>query len=473
MDSGSLGRSGVHGGHGAAVSRAREAAIVGGAALAAYVNAIYASFQFDDFDVVVHDPRVQSIKAWWDSMPGMRPWLKLSYAMNHASGAGVAGFHTVNVAIHVAAAICILLLLRKLADRFVGGDRDAATVAFVGAIVFALHPVQTEAVTYVCGRSASLSALACLLSMLAWVEGRERRALAWTHVLSPFLFAIALGVKESAVPLPAALLLWRAVDPSSDRTRDRLAGIAAHLVVLAGATISFALIPGYRRFFAVSLGLRDAATNLRTQASAVWYLLGQLVRFDRLNADPALPVVSSWTVGAVAALAAVIAIAIVGLLAIRRRPALAFGILWFLIWLAPTCTVFPRLDVANDRQLYLAIAGPAWLCGLAAAALMRSRPKVAVAVCVLLSLVLGAATMMRNRVYATEISFWENVSRKSPGNARAFNNLGYAYALARRNVEAAVALRQALKLAPNDPKAVINLHMLEDGTLGTAPTSGR
>ena len=455
------------------MSRTRDAAIVGGAALAAYANAIYASFQFDDFDVVVYDPRVQSVKAWWTSMPGMRPWLKLSYALNHASGGGVAIFHAVNLTIHAAAAVCILLLLRKLAGQFVANDRDAAVVALVGATVFALHPVQTEAVTYVCGRSASLSALACLLSVLAWVEGRQRRSPALTDVISPLLFAIALGVKESAVVLPAALFLWRAVDPSSDRTRDRVAGIAAHLVVLAGATISFALIPVYRRFFAVSLGLRDAATNLRTQAIAVWYLLGQFVRIDRLNADPTLPTFTSWTFSAAMAVAAVTALAIAGVSAVRRRPPIAFGILWFLIWLAPTCTVLPRLDVANDRQLYLAIAGPAWLCGLAAAAIMRSHPRAGLAGCVVLLLGLGTATVVRNRVYATEVTFWEDVAKKSPQNARAFNNLGYAYALVGRNDEAAAALRQALELAPNDPKAVINLHLLQEGTLGTTPNSGR
>ena len=64
----------------------------------AYANALQASFQFDDWDVIVRDPRVQDLAAWWSSMPGMRPLLKLSYALNHASGAGVAGFHAVNVA---------------------------------------------------------------------------------------------------------------------------------------------------------------------------------------------------------------------------------------------------------------------------------------------------------------------------------------------------------------------------------------
>ena len=82
-----------------------------------YLNALGASFQFDDWNVIVNDTRVQSLAAWWHSMPGIRPLLKLTYAVNHATGFGVVGFHAVNIAIHAANALLVLLLLERLSRR--------------------------------------------------------------------------------------------------------------------------------------------------------------------------------------------------------------------------------------------------------------------------------------------------------------------------------------------------------------------
>lgn len=108
-------------------------------------------------------------------------------------------------------------------------------------------------------------------------------------------------------------------------------------------------------------------TNLRTQASAIVWLGGQLVRPGHLNADPKLPVVTSWTPACLAAAATLAALLLLGFAMVRRRPAAALGILWFYLWLGPTNSFLPRLDVANDRQLYMALIGPGWLLGRALA----------------------------------------------------------------------------------------------------------
>jgi protein O-mannosyl-transferase len=139
----------------------------------------------------------------------------------------------------------------------------------------------------------------------------------------------------------------------------------------------------------------------------------------------------------------------------------------FFAWLLPTNSLVPRLDVVNDRQLYLALVGPAWLLGLALAPLAERRPRLALLGLAVLGVVLALATAGHNRVYATEVAFWEDVARKSPGNARAANNLGYAYALACRDADALREFRRSQRLDPADYRAAINLRLLSEGALFT------
>ncbi len=436
-------------------------AVLGAAVAGAYANAIGASFQFDDWNVIVDEPRVATLAAWWDSMPGIRPLLKLSYAVNHVVASGPAGFHAVNVLIHLANACLVLALFARATTR---------GVALVGALVFALHPVQTEAVTYVSGRSTSLMAFFALASLLTWLGGRSR-------YLSAALFAAALLVKETAAILPLAILLMgRGNSPFSPRSGIRGASQEKgefplpHLVVLATAGLAAILSPTYRHLFTTSVNVRSIGVNLLTQAQAVVYLVGQLVRFDRLNADPALAVIDTFTPRVAADAAIVLGLIAFGIASIVRRPAIAFGILWFFLWLLPTNSILPRLDVANDRQLYLALLGPAWLVALAVGAVTAKRgPAVRIAAALVLVVGLGTATHRRNQVYADEIVFWEDVTGKSPENGRAFNNLGYAYALTSRNDAAEAALRRALAIDPQDVRAAANLRLLREGALTHPP----
>ena len=120
-----------------------HASLLFAAALAAYGNAFFGSFQFDDFNVIVRQGAVHSLGAWWDSMPGIRPLLKLSYALSWSAGGGSTyAFHAVNVMLHAANVLLVWQLLRTLFARMgVAGDGVAA---FVAALLFALHPAHTE-----------------------------------------------------------------------------------------------------------------------------------------------------------------------------------------------------------------------------------------------------------------------------------------------------------------------------------------
>lgn len=441
-----------------------QAALLVACVLLAWLNALAGPFQFDDYIVIVNNPAVHSLPAWLDAMPGIRPLLKLSYALNWALDDGAFGFHLVNVAVHAANAVLVFLLLRSLdCLRAHGG------AAFLAALVFALHPAQTEAVTYVSGRSTSLMALFYLGSLLAYAHADAARA--WRgRIVSAALFAAALTVKETAVTLPIALLLIDAVGPGLS-WRASARRHALHWGVLVLALAMATLSPTYRHLADVSLATRTITSNLFTQAEAIPWLAGQLVMPWRLNIDPDHVVTTTLTLSVAAKALAILAIALLALASLRRSPWFAFGVLWFLLHLLPTNSVLPRLDVANDRQLYLASLGAWVLAAVVLQSVLRriGRPGFARAAVTMLALVLGAGTVLRNQDYATQVALWEDTAAKSPGKPRVHNNLGWAYQQEGRHAQARAAYQRALALDPDYWRARINLSTLPEDDDSASP----
>jgi hypothetical protein len=443
--------------------RRSDALVVLSAIAGAWATSFRGTFQFDDWNVIVDEPRVASLAAWWGSMPGIRPLLKLSWAANHQSGLGIVGFHAVNLAIHAAAALLALRLLRQVAARSGVDGLSARAAPLLGAILFALHPVQVEAVTYLSGRSASMAGALVLGSAVAWLSGRESGRGWRVWALSPSLFAAALATKESAVALPAALLLLAAVDARRPfRWREALRAIAPHLGVLAAAAVLFAASPVYGRMLARSAGLRSPWVNVLTHLDAIGWLAGQVIRIDRLVADPVLPAVEELGARVALEAGALLGLLALGIWALRRRPALAFGLLWFLVWLPATGWWLPRPDPASERQLYLSLLGPAWLAGvwLSPWAVAGGLRRAAVGALVV---VLGIATARRSLVYADEVGFWQDVASKAPENPRAQGNLAFALAARCRTVEAEKAFLRALEIDPGYLRAAVNLRLLREG----------
>jgi hypothetical protein len=190
-----------------------------------------------------------------------------------------------------------------------------------------------------------------------------------------------------------------------------------------------------------------------------------VIRITNGNADPQLPVVSSvdW-ISALLCLAWVSVVAR-ALLSVRRRPVGSFAMLWFLLWLAPTNSLLPRLDVANDRQLYLAMIGPAWWLAIHVTSWQPARAALRPTLIGLMIVLVGTATYQRNLIYKTEVSFWEDTSARNPENSRAANNLGMAYAIECRFTEAERAFQRAIASSGDDYYSRINLILLRKGLL--------
>src|SRR5512133_3826859 len=163
-----------------------------GAALLAFGASLASGFHFDDYAIFAH-PSLASASGWTEmfTLRQTRPLTYLTLWLNYAIGGNSPiGYHVVNVALHLAAVALALECLRKLLPE---------RAAIAAAAIFALHPLQAEAVNYVWARSIVLATVLCLAALLEWLNGRHWTAVAW--------FGAALLAKEEVAAFPLVLLL--------------------------------------------------------------------------------------------------------------------------------------------------------------------------------------------------------------------------------------------------------------------------
>lgn len=425
----------------------------------AYLTGLRGPFQFDDLDVIVRYEPVHSLAGWWAALGhGIRPLLKLTYAVNWALD-GVLGFHLFNLIVHVANTNLVLRLYSAATDPGRRWPfRDWSHGAFAAAALFAIHPVQTEAVTYISGRSSSLVTFFALSALLAYADA-SRASKPWIGMsLALLSFVCALLVKESAATLPFGLLIW---DLAVERTRVRRAlakqipFIGVPLALLAWAILK----PNYYALLYRTLGARPLLDAFIQQIDGVGYLLSRLVLVHRLSIDPGLglrapaaPVVAGVSGFLLFAFGFALCVA-------RTRPVVTFGISWFLLNVFLPYVFATRVDVINERHMYLASVGGFMAFGALWAELSSrfGKPTIWRAAGAWGLVVLSAATARRNWDYRSPIALWESTVHVSPANPRAHNNLGTAYETSGRLDEARREYVHALALEPEYASARRNL----------------
>ncbi|HEU0187744.1 MAG TPA: tetratricopeptide repeat protein [Gallionellaceae bacterium] len=417
-----------------------------------YANAFRGVFQFDDYNVIVDNPHVHSWSAWWaDAGQGIRPLLKLSYTLDWMLGLGPLGFHLTNLLTH----LLNIWLVWALARRFVAAQpqlQAQARLPLLVALLFAVHPVHSEAITYISGRSSALMALFYLAGLLAYVEGRARQSQWLLHGVAPLAMLSALAVKETAVTFPLALLLWEVY--GGGNLKSALRTQWSSWLLLPAVALFFLGHAGYQSEMATSADLNSLQGNLATQAMAFGYLLRQWLLPLWLNIDPDLHVLQG-VAQAWLPLLLVLACLVLALVWRKHRPWLGFALAWALLHLLPLYLLLPRVDVANERQLYL-VGWPLALALLAELSLWL-RPRTFTVAAGGLLVLLGCLTVLRNADYRSEVALWQATARYSPDKARVHNNLGYAYMQAGRTEDARRQFIIALRLDPQYYKARFNL----------------
>jgi tetratricopeptide (TPR) repeat protein len=410
-------------------------------AAAAYAPALTAGFVFDDHALVVGSAFVRGpFSALWlgSDAPDYLPLTWSTFWLEwRAWGEAAAGYHAANVALHAAAAVLLWRVLRAL--RVPG--------AWLGAVLFALHPAAVESVAWISERKNTLSAVLFLASILAWVRAEDRAAAEgsdrWTSARSAslLLFVGALLAKASVVVLPIVLLGIAARRRGSVRRADAL-GIAPFVAVALGAGI-----------LAWSLQRTNAIGDAPFAARGIWERVGgaawALLAYERTALLPVRlsfvypdwPVPTSSPAFAVPLLA--IAAAAATAWRLRQRPwvrAAAWGMGYHAVLVAPVLGLvdmsYLRVGPISNHLQYLALMGPAALGGAALARLEARSGRAAGALATALVTLLGAATFRRATTFSDDLTLWATAVREAPANAFAHKQLAATLASLGRGPEA-------------------------------------
>jgi len=474
------------------------------AILLAYAGVYDAPFALDDRTAIL-ETRDTPLGAILRAAP-TRALPALSFFVNRRLlGEGLAAWHAGNVAIHAVNALLVLALIRVIRRLRAPGLPAWAPAA--GALLWALHPLQTGAVTYLAQRIASIATLCYLGATLCYLHAREARCEGaspasaapmgwWAGAM--VLAAMGLFAKENIATLPAALLLseWllvgrRAPDPLRVRAL-LLAPFAVgmplfHLVYLAHARASavadLAREPSGLVGMAVAYVAAYQGIDFPTRRSYLLTEPGVLLRYLRLWFLPVnqvfdpliLPVTRILDPRFLLPTAALAALAGAALAQARRRPLVTFGVLWFFVTIAVESSLFPLADFYFEHRMLLPSAGLVVAAlGLAEGVLAR-HARAGLAVACALALALGAATVARNRVWDDAIVFWSDNARKAPGKLRGWINLADAYVAEDRLDLAEDALQHARAIYEVNADLHYNLGVvhLRRGALGAAEASLR
>ena len=455
------------------------------AGLAAYSDSFRGAFIFDDTGIIgLVSMKKLPIR---NVLAGSRPVVDLTFALNRwVGGMDVVGYHRLNLAIHLLAALTLFGIARRtlelpvLAKRF--GEPAAASVAFCIALLWMLHPLLTQSVTYLSQRTESLMGLFFLLTLYCCIRvASARRPAAWS-VGAVAACALGMGSKQVMVSAPLVALLYdRSFLAGSFREalrrRWRLyVALAATWLFLAGSVrMALARHPGSAGFALPGLTPLLYAWN---EMAVILHYLRLVFWPSGLCLDYGWGIASSaWQVAPGAIVVGVLLAAT--LWALVRKPMWGFLGAWFFLILAPSSSFMPIKDLAFEQRMYLPLAAVVALAVVAAHLLgerlagrpsasgeERRRLRTAAAVFLTLSLaiVLGLLTYVRNLDYRTAVSIWSAATKVSPGNERAWNNLGKACYYAGSFDEAKTACTEALKLDPGYADAFNNLGLANAAT---------
>jgi len=430
-----------------------------------YAPALNGPYVFDDLDLPYHAAGLPSGLRFWIS--SARRLLLLSYGLNYQIAREPFGFHATNVAFHLIDSVLVFFIVRKLLEQPEpglpqsppGSGPGANLLAAFGAAVFLLHPIQTESVAYIAGRSECLSGLFFLAAFTVFLSRRQAKA-GWGAAIAVLaLFGAAVSTKEHTLVLPGLLLLtdyyWNPGFSWSGIRRNWRIYIPLALGGLAGLGFVGRILT-HARTAGFGIGDFNWYQYLFTECRAFFVYLRLLAFPVGQNVDWDFPVSRNITDrGAIFCMAAILLLAAAAIYFRRRYPLVSYGFLVYVLLLLPTSSFVPIKDPVAERRLYLPLLGMLLMAAGALRQVRIDRRKLAVA-CAAIAAVLAVLTYQRNQLWGSDIRLWEDTARKSPAKARVHNQLAFTYYVHGRCAGAAAQYAEAARLEKADH------HMLVD-----------
>jgi tetratricopeptide (TPR) repeat protein len=465
-----------------------SAAVIALAVIAAYSTGLRTPFQYDDLSTIVENDSIKHLSDLHLALSpppnttptSGRPLLNLSFAIDYAiTGLNVTGYHATNIALHLVAALLLFGIVRQtLRLPAIGLESRADFIAAATAAIWAVHPIQIGAVTYISGRSDVLMAV-CYFAVLAAAiralpfdsaQGRRSPHVSVWAVAAVVACAIGMACKESMVTAPVAVLLYdRAYIHNRFATalkeRWRLyAGLAATWAVLAVLLID---------------APHSASAGFSTGMSPWTYLLNQALvipEYVRLIVWPDHQLfafgearrLTLADIGAMGLVAPSLLVAAIWLW--HRRPALGFPAVWAFLTLAPTSSIVPiATEAGAARRMYLPLAGIVVLVVVGIVSIVERRPRRATSfarpltmgLATVLIVVLAATTAAQNLEFASAEALWRGSLERWPSQL-AHRNLAAVLLQQGRRTEAVEHLRAAADYGPL-PRYALGVALFDDG----------
>jgi len=429
-----------------------------------YGRILHAPFIFDDNKMILENWKIRSldnVKRIWQAIdyPRLCFLTFVSFAVNyHFGGYDPFGYHLVNLLLHIGSTFLLFLFICEVFQgpfmRRQEFGYSGFEFALFSALIFLVHPIQTQAVTYIWSRTELLSAFGGLISLNLYIAGRNRKNVLCV-LLSVLFFVAAVFARGNMVIWPVLIVLievsfydlnFRKIQ-SLFRTRRLLTGI----VIGVG---SIALLFFVRQIASLNLGW-----FLTEPIDSRWdYLLTQfrvIVTYIRLSFIPYPQNLDYYFVPSrsffepktlLSFLAIVITLALSARIFARRRM-LAFGVLWYFFALIPVSTILVLSVYISESRLYFPLAGfSIFLTALIFRSLPHPRRRNALLVGMIA--IFAVLTVMRNELWRSPVAIWEDALRQAPQHPRPRTVLGMLYARQGRLQEAAELLEQSRKWTP-------------------------
>lgn len=468
-----------------------------GAIGVAYYNALRNDFVFDDYLLVVESPLIRSPRPLSQFLLsptsfGYRPFRNLSYMIDmRLGGMQPWVFHLSNVMYHWLCACFVFLVALRLTNARPESPSPATTAvaesdwrwrpAIFVAALWALHPVLTDAVTYISGRRDILGGLCLFFGLWAYLRFREATShsglrYGWL-LLSCLAYGLGILSKESVVVLP--LLCWLAdVQQEGLVASLRRRWALYFLVLLIGAAVLWYFAgPIFWETYAHSTWYGGSIAGNFATVARIWvHDLSLMVFPSRLLADysyNAFPASSSFAQPDVLlALGSLMSLAVGLALLARRFPLCGYGGLWMLVSILPLSHIIPIKEIVAEHYLYVPLFGFCLIVGVLLDALcgnamsqdvlglrLRTAAVYGFMLCVLLAATMR--TMTRNRDWVNEETFWSVTTQAAPRSARAHYNLAGVYKRQKRADDAAREFMATIAIAPRHTGAIVGLGELQ------------
>ncbi len=441
------------------------------AGVVAYHNSFWGPFILDDLGNIVENSTIHHLWPIWKalspsrtSLVGGRPVVNLSLALNYAlGGATVWGYHAFNLGVHILAGLTLYGIVRRTGLRH-GLGTAAEWLALGVAVTWTVHPLQTEAVTYISQRCESVMGLFYLLTLYAFIRGAEsKRPTAWFTLSVAACFA-GMASKEVMVTAPLMVLLYDRTFVSANfrqawtRHRTLYLGLASSWLLLGHLMAGL-----HSRSVGYGLGSPWWGYGL-TEARAVIHYLCLTFWPHPLVLDYGEYVPIAHPAAVAAYLLILVVLVVVVLLELKRHPAIGFVGAWFFLILTPTSSFVPIAgSPIAEHRMYLPLASVVILALVGAVALGKrlfQGRRGFVLGCVasgVIVVVLTFLTIQRNQDYKSAVTIWQDTVDKCPQNSRGQGNLGTVLLQAGQVMEAIKHLQQALQIKPDYADAHYNL----------------